>query len=177
MLGLVLAAAWVSLCVAQTETEDAEYRVKAAFLYKFGSYVEWPDGTFERPDSRLAIGVAGADALADKLAQAVSGRTVGGRPVTVRKLRRGDPVKGLHILFIGRMKEGQLAEFLSASKSQPILTVTESENGIARGSMINFVVVEDKVRFEIAPKTARSSYLTISALLLSAAYKVVSEPS
>jgi hypothetical protein len=177
MLGLALAVAWGPFCAAQSETEEAEYRVKAAFLYKFGSYIEWPDGTFERPNTPLAIGVAGADVLADKLAQAVSGRIVGGRPVTVRKLRRGEPVKGLHILFIGRMQEAQLAEFLAASKGFPILTVTESENGLALGSMINFVVIEDKVRFEVAPKAARSRNLIISALLISVAYKIVSEPS
>ena len=177
MLGLALAVAWGPFCAAQSETEEAEYRVKAAFLYKFGSYIEWPDGTFERPNSPLAIGVAGADVLADKLAQAVSGRTVGGHPVTVRKLRRGEPVKGLHILFIGRMQEGQVVELLAASKGFPILTVTESENGLALGSMINFVVIEDKVRFEVAPKAARSRNLIISALLISVAYKIVSEPS
>src|SRR3977135_2048135 len=143
MLGLALAVAWGPFCAAQSETQE-EYRVKAAFLYKFGSYIEWPDGTFERPNSPLAIGVAGADVLADKLAQTVSGRIVGGRPVTVRKLRRGEPVKGLHILFIGRMQEAQLAEFLAASKGFPILTVTESENGLALGRMITFVVIEHK---------------------------------
>jgi hypothetical protein len=95
----------------------------------------------------------------------------------VRKLRRGEPVKGLHVLFVSRVLEGQLAEFLSASKGLPILTVTETANGMALGSMINFVVVDDKVRFEIAPKAAGSASLAISALLLSVAYKVVSEPS
>jgi hypothetical protein len=176
MLGLTVMVVWGPFCAAQTETKDAEYRVKAAFLYKFGSYIEWPDGTFERPDSALVIGVAGADVLADTLARAVAGRSVGGRPVTVRRIRRGDPVKGLHILFVGRMQDGQLAEFLAASRGQPILTVTEAENATALGSMINFVVVDDKVRFEIAPQTVRSMNLTISALLLSVAYRVV-EPS
>jgi hypothetical protein len=75
------------------------------------------------------------------------------------------------------MQEAQLAEFLAASKGFPILTVTESENGLALGSMINFVVIEDKVRFEVAPKAARSRNLIISALLISVAYKIVSEPS
>src|SRR6266568_2186456 len=71
-----------------------EYRVKAAFLYKFGSYIEWPSRSFARTDSPVAIGVMGANALADELAQIVAGRSVNGRAVQVRKLRPGDPIAG-----------------------------------------------------------------------------------
>src|SRR5882757_170699 len=83
---------------AQADARADEYRVKAAFLYKFGGYVEWPDRSFARADSPVVIGVIGGDTLADELAQIVSGRNVNGRPVLVRKLRAGDPIAGLHIL-------------------------------------------------------------------------------
>jgi len=154
-----------------------EYRVKAAFLYKFGSYIEWPSGSFARADSPVAIGVMGADALADELVQIVAGRNVNGRPVRVRKLRPGDPIAGLHVLFVGRAESGRLAEILAAAKGQALLTVTESEGGLELGSMINFVVVEDKVRFDIAPPPSESSNLKISARLLGVARKVVSKSS
>ena len=162
---------------AQADALVDEYRVKAAFLYKFGSYIEWPSGSFARADSPVTIGVMGADALAEELTQIVAGRNVNGRPVRVRKLRPGDPIAGLHVLFVGRGEGGRLAEILTAARGQALLTVTESEEGLELGSMINFVVVEDKVRFDIAPPPSESSNLKISARLLGVARKVVSKSS
>ncbi len=162
---------------AQADAQADEYRVKAAFLYKFGSYIEWPSGSFARADSPVAIGVMGADALADELAQIVAGRNVNGRPVLVRKLRPGGPIAGLHVLFIGGSDSGRLAEILAAARGRALLTVTESEEGLELGSMINFVVVEDKVRFDVAPPPPESGNLKISARLLGVARKVVSKSS
>src|SRR5256885_8265538 len=162
---------------AQADAQVDEYRVKAAFLYKFGSYIEWPSGSFAGADSPVTIGVMGAEALAEELAQIVAGRNVNGRPVRVRKLRPGDPIAGLHVLFVGRAESGRLAEILAAARGQALLTVTESEEGLELGSMINFVVVEDKVRFDIAPPPSESSSLKISARLLGVARKIVSRSS
>jgi hypothetical protein len=162
---------------AQADAQADEYRVKAAFLYKFGSYIEWPDKSFARSDSPVTIGVMGADTLAEELAQIVAGRNVNGRPVLVRKLRPGDSVAGLHVLFIGRSDSGRLAEILAAARGRALLTVTESEEGLELGSMINFVVVEDKVRFDVAPPPSESGNLKISARLLGVARKVVSKSS
>jgi len=175
-LSLGVAAAVSGPRPAQADAQADEYRVKAAFLYKFGSYIEWPSGSFARADSPVAIGVMGADALADELVQIVAGRNVNGRPVRVRKLRPGDPIAGLHVLFVGR-DSGRLAEILAAAKGRALLTVTESEEALELGSMINFVVVEDKVRFDIAPPPSESSNLKISARLLGVARKVVSKSS
>ena len=175
-LSIGVAAGIASPRPAQADTQADEYRVKAAFLYKFGSYIEWPSGSFARADSPVAIGVMGADALADELVQIVAGRNVNGRPVRVRKLRPGDPIAGLHVLFVGR-DSGRLAEILAAAKGRALLTVTESEEALELGSMINFVVVEDKVRFDIAPPPSESSNLKISARLLGVARKVVSKSS
>jgi hypothetical protein len=154
-----------------------EAQVKAAYLYKFGNYVEWPSSTFDNPAAPLSIGVIDADALASELQAIVAGRTINGRPLAVRKLRRGDPLAGLNILFIGRADAALLAETLAAAKGLPILTVTESEDALAIGSMINFVAVDGKLRFEVAPKAAQRGNLAISARLLAVAYKVVSPAS
>ena len=172
----ILVAGGVSSPV-HADAQADEYRVKAAFLYKFGSYIEWPDRSFLRLDSPIAIGVTGADAVADELAQIVAGRSVNGRAVQVRKLRPGDPIAGLHVLFIGRAHGGRLAEILAAAKGLALLTVTESDEALELGSTINFVVVDDKVRFDVAPPPAESGNLKISARLLGVARKVVSKPS
>ena len=174
---IVVAAGFAGPRAAQADAQADEYRVKAAFLYKFGGYIEWPVQRFARPDSPLAIGVMGADALADELAQIVAGRSVSGRAVQVRKLRPGDPIAGLHILFIGRADDTRLPEVLAAAKGRALLTVTESDEALELGSMINFVVVDDKVRFDVALPPADSGNLRISSRLLAVARKVVSKPS
>src|SRR5437016_1994271 len=124
---IVVAAGLASPRPAQADAQADEYRVKAAFLYKFGSYIEWPSQSFARTDSPVTIGVMGADTLADELAQIVAGRSVNGRAVQVRKLRPGDPIAGLHILFIGRADDGRLPEVLAAARGRALLTVTESD--------------------------------------------------
>ena len=78
-----------------------ESEVKAAYLYKFANFVQWPDGSFARADSVLQIGVAGNDALAEQLARVVEGRSVNGHAVVIRKVRRGESMAGLHIVFVG----------------------------------------------------------------------------
>jgi len=176
-LSILVAAGIAGPCAAQSDAQTAEYRVKAAFLYKFGGYVEWPQGVFAKPDSPIAIGVIGAEALAEELARIVAGRTINGRPVTVRKLRPGEAVASLHVLFVGRSDSSRLADILAAAKGQPLLTVTETEEALELGSMINFVVVEDKVRFDVAPPPSESGNLKISARLLGVARKVVTKSS
>src|SRR6267143_815646 len=99
------------------------------------------------------------------------------RELRARKLRPGDPIAGLHVLFIGGSDTGRLAEILAAARGRALLTVTESEGGLELGSMINFVVVEDKVRFDVAPPPPESGNLKISARLLGVARKVVSKSS
>jgi len=165
------------VCWAQGDTQTAEYQVKAAFLYKFASYVDWPPAALPRPDSPLVIGVAGADALADELERAVAGRNVNGHPMTVRKLRRGDALTGVHILFVGRAEGGRAAEILAAARGQPVLTVTESEDAFTSGAAINFVVVDDKVRFDVAVHPAQLGNLRISSRLLAVARRVITSPS
>ena len=179
LLALLVGGAPWPRCLAQSDQTDlqiAEYRVKAAFLYKFASYVEWPARVFVRPESPFVFGVSGADALGEELGQVVVGHSVGGRPVLIRKLRRGDSVEGLHILFVGGTDGGRPAEVLASAKGKPVLTVTESADTFALGSIINFVIVDDKVRFDVALREAELCNLRVSARLLSVARKVLAGP-
>lgn len=152
---------------------NLERQVKAAYLYKFAGFVEWPEGSFAAPDSPLLIGVAGNDALADQVEQMVAGRSVNGHALTVRRLRRGASLAGVHILFIGAMEHGALAELLNAARGQSLLTVSDSSDAASLGCMVNFVVAEDKLRFEVALRPVTGSGLRISARMLAAAHKVV----
>jgi hypothetical protein len=158
-------------------TAEVVTQLKAAYLYRFGSYVEWPSHAFAAPDSPISIGILGAQPLAETLKQMVVGRTVNGREVKVVDMQPEDRLVGLHILFIGAGGEARAADILVEVKSQPTLTVTESENAFAKGSMINFVVVDGKVRFDIASKPPGPADLSISARLMTTARKVVASPS
>jgi hypothetical protein len=169
LMGALLVAASAALGQAG---ERADIPIKAAFLYKFGGFVEWPPEAFERPDSVLTIGVIGADALAGELESIVAERTMQGRRVAVRKLRRGESLAGLQVLFVGQSEGGKLGEILQGARRQPLLVVTESEDAFSQGSMINFVV-EDKVRFDVALPPADRAQIRISARLLAVARKVI----
>lgn len=147
-------------------------QVKAAYIYNFVNFVDWPGEVFAETDSPLQIGVVDAEKLADQLALTVAGRTVRGRGLTVHKLRPRDGFAGLQILVVGTASKAQLAELLIAARDRPILLVTEAEGALASGSMINFVKTNERLRFEIAPRTAEHSGLTISARLLAAALHV-----
>lgn len=162
---------------ALTEEQLAEYKIKAAFLYKFGSYIEWPDNAFAAEDTPFTVGIIGAEELADSLEEIVANRTVGGRPVEVRKLDFADPLSGVQVLFIGQTGPEILASVLETTKQQPVLIVTETEDSLSLGSMINFVVADNKVRFDVALDSAQRSNLKISSRLLAVARKVVTENS
>jgi len=168
---LTLAGAPTGAC-AQGELQRAEYQVKAAFLCKFGNYVEWPAQPAAGAETPFGIGAFASDAVFDELTRAAAGQTVNGRRIAVRRLARGEPLDGLAIVFVARSHANLLAETLAAAKGQPILTVSESEQGTAVASIVNFVIVADKVKFDIALPQAEQSNLKISARLLAVARSV-----
>lgn len=177
LLALLLAAGTSSILLlpersaAQDDVQVTEARIKAVFLFKFAGYVEWPEHAFADPQTPFVIGVLHADGLAAELAQIVAGRAVQGRPVEVRRLRAGDALDGLHVLFVGRAGRSALRDTLARLSGQPTLRVTESDGALSAGSMINFVLVEGKVRFDIVPPTDAGG-LRISSRLLAVARDV-----
>ncbi len=172
-MSLVLACAWSLADLNAAEgAEPLEPRVKAAFLYKFASYVEWPESAFGQPEAPFTIAVVGADPIASELKQAVAGRRVNDRPIAVKQLRPGESIVGAHILFLGNSVTPQLGSLLKAARPFPVLTVTESEGALAEGSVINFVMVDQRIRFEISRESANRSKLRLSSRLLAVAQHV-----
>ena len=151
------------------EESTLEQRVKAAFLYQFAGYVEWPPNSFPQSTTPISIAVMGADTVAGELDQVVTGRTIGGRSVTVKRVKPGESLAGVHILFVGRAESARLGQ-LGTPKA--MLTVTETDGALTHGSMINFVLVERRVRFEIALDSAEKSGLKLSSRLLAVAQQV-----
>jgi hypothetical protein len=172
MLGLGIS--WLALPPARAQglRFAAENQIKAAYLFKFLTFTEWPPQAFGTPEAPLEIGVLASAALAQELLQTVAGRTVNGRGVLVRELGEGGTTAGLHVLFIGRAATRRAAQLIAATRGQPLLTVGEAEDGMPTGIAINFVVIDDKVRFDIAPVAAEAAGLRISSRLLGVARKV-----
>ncbi len=170
---LLLALALPLAALAQVDSRPSEAQIKAAFLYKFGDFVQWPPASFPRADAPFAIGVMGAEDVAAALEQLVANRTVQGRPVVVRHVRPGESLARLHMLFIGQSDAPRLADTLAAAKGQALLIVTESDNAISQGSMINFVADDQRVRFDIALASAERGQLKISSRLLAVARRVI----
>jgi len=154
------------------ESTPLERKVKAAFLYKFAGYVEWPGSAFRAGDEPLVIGVLGDDPLARDLERLVRGRTSAGRPVLVRWIEDAAAPGNVHLLFIGRREHHRAAEALRAVRQRPVLIVTESHDALDEGSMINFVIDEGRVRFEVNLEAVDRNGLGLSSRLLTVARNV-----
>ena len=111
-------------------------------------------------------------ALARSLAQVAEGKEVGGRPLQVRAVEPGEELDSLHILFIGADARSRAGELIEAVEGRPVLTVSDDPAVHARGTMVNFVVVDQRVRFDIAVAPVRRSSLHMSALMMTAAREV-----
>ena len=143
--------------------------VKAAFLYNFAGFVEWPEHAHAK-DS-LVIGVIGAEDVEAALRSTSGPRMLQNRNVTVRRIRNASEAADVHILFIGADENYRLRSILSAVERRPILTVTESTDGMEFGSIINFVTT-NRVQFEISLKAAAVAGLQLNARLLSVAIHI-----
>lgn len=156
---------------AGDDEDMAEYQVKAAFVCKFANYVDWPAQVLGAAGEPLRIGVLAGSAVVEEFRRMAAAASVAGRTVEVRPLQRGEAPDGLHVLFVARAMAAHAGELLAYLKGRPVLTVTELDPGSATG-IINFVVIDDKVRFDIQLPTAAQSGLKISVRLLGVARRV-----
>jgi hypothetical protein len=154
----------------RAESGTPEYVVKAAYLYKFTPFVEWPPSAFAAPSSPFYVCVLGGDPFGASLDQALSGRHVGQHPIQVRRLQALSGVDECHILYLGGPR-GQVTAALSKVRGTPVLSVTEQSLGVG-GGVVQFVVEDGHVRFTIDAGAAAANKVTISAKLLSLAAAV-----
>ena len=141
-----------------------EYDLKAAMLSRFVSFVEWPEEAFDAPDAPYVIGVYGSNPFGPALEESVGGQIVGDWQFQVRPWGPGMEDAALHLLFVPR------GEVLPASErnrlgNNPVLIVTETENSASRG-IINLVLEDNRVRFQISRRAANQSGLRLSSQLL-----------
>lgn len=154
------------------ESPSFEYQVKAACLYNFAKFVDWPPAAFPDQKSPIVFGILGEDPFGNVLEGFIKNKTINGRTLTIKRSRRVEDLKNCQILFISRSEQARLAQILTALKGLNILTVSDTEEFLADGGIINFKMQGDKVRFEVNLATAQRAALKISSELLELAIAV-----
>lgn len=149
------------------QATSKEYQVKAAFLFNFMQFVEWPPTVFKNADDPFRIGVLGQDPFNAALEDTVQGETISNHKIIVEHAMQVDDLKNCQLIFISKSEKKHVAEILSALDDKPVLTVSEIEGFAERGGGINFYLEGNKVRFEVNPDAARHDGLKVSSQLLS----------
>ena len=145
--------------------EFDEYAVKAAYLYNFAKFVEWPASAFASADAPLSICIAGDNPFGGAL-DALSGKMVESRPVAVRHLPATTGLEKCHIVYIGRAEQGRFKAVLAKLARLPVLTVGDVANFAQEGGMIGLVEAEQRIRFNINLAATRQANLKLSSQLL-----------
>ena len=173
LLWMTALAADVSFVVAQYEDDSAvsrEYAIKAAYLYQFGRYVQWPTNTFSSDDSPLVIGLLRTDPFGDILQKIARTKRIEGRPITVRQFASMADYVPCHILFVASsVSPEERAAAIQKVRGTPVLLVGEDPGFAKQGGTVNFFQEENRIRFEINAEAAKRDQLKISSKLLSLA--------
>jgi len=152
-----------------------EYQVKAAFLYNFAKFVEWPAAAFKTSTDPILVCVLGRNPFGNALEEAIRGKSIAGRSFAYRHVSDAAGASACQILFVGGDESKHFRSLLESLKPMGILTVGETQGFAADGGVINFKLDDGRVRFEINVEAAEHEQLHISAKLLSLAQIVKPE--
>ena len=170
VLGLFAAAFFATPVLAQ---RPAEYQVKAAYLYGFGRFVEWPATAAVSGDGAFVLCVLGEDPFGRLLDQAAEGAVLKNQPVNVRRIGRPEDGAGCDTLFVSASEQPRLPRILSVLGRQPVLTVGDSPEFAQRGGMIGFSMEGSRVRFTVNLAAAQDAGLMLQSELLRVAASVL----
>lgn len=157
---------------SDASTRELEYEVKGAFLIKFGEFVDWPAHAFGAANAPFTISVLGSDLMFEVLEQLARQRAINGRPIRIRRAQLNEPIPPSQILFVAQMQTERLRAAADALMSAGVLTVTENSQPPQPSGIINFVIRDNRVRFEIDADAAEQAGLKISSKVLSLAVAV-----
>ncbi len=156
----------IAMTAAAQSARAPEYEVKAAFLYNFAKFVEWPSASLA-PSFRICV--LGRDPFGVALSNIVQSKSISGRPIVRVQLQSPAEVRLCHVLFISQSDPEALKQVLERTRGLPVLTVGESADFLRLGGSINFVLEQDRVRFEINLESAERHHLKLSSKLLAVA--------
>jgi hypothetical protein len=149
-----------------------ENELKAAYLYNFAKYVDWPTAALPRENAPLVMCIIGKSPV-NEVIESLAGKTIKNRRLVVRQFSRVEDLRECNILFVNTSVKTSLTQILASVTSRPILTVSDSKGFAAAGGVIEFVPVGDKIRFEINNRAAQHVNIRISSHLLRLATTVI----
>jgi len=152
--------------------EPTEFEVKAALVYNFAKFVDWPTAAFASPSAPLVVGIVGDDEVGEALEATLRNKVLDGHPVQVRRVNGADEARACQLLYVATSERKHASALLQGLRGANILTVSDIADFAARGGQINFVLENRRVRFVINPANADSAGLHISAKLLALARTV-----
>jgi hypothetical protein len=164
-------ALWLGACgcvtcaLAQKQNASREYDLKAAFLYNFATFGEWPPSAFVHPNSPFIIGVLGADPFGRALEEIVAGERIKGRPIIIQRFDRLFGSESCHILFISASEKSRLAEVLAYYRERPVLTVSDIPGFVDAGGRVGFTT-STRIGLQVNQAALRAGNLAISPKLL-----------
>jgi hypothetical protein len=156
---------------ALSATSYSEDAVKAAYLYRFTQYIEWPEAASAAEP--FTIAVLDAPGVAAELRRILPNHRIKNSAAQVREITRVQDLGSAQMLYIGSAQIDRVRNAIAALAARPVLVVTDAEQGLAAGSILNFVMLEHRVRFEVSLTAADRSQLRIGAELLGVATRVV----
>jgi hypothetical protein len=158
----------VGILAVNAQESASEYQVKAAFLVNFPKYTDWPTEAFVETNSPIIIAILGETKVAEELQKIISGRTINGRKILLKRLVIGEEASAFHILFIAATEQPRAPNLLAKLK-RGVLTVGESEEFLSTGGMINLARRSQKVALDVNLAATEAAGLQISSKLLSVA--------
>jgi hypothetical protein len=158
------------LAYSQAISED---QVKAAYLFNFAKFVEWPQETFPDATAPIHLCVLNDPTIGSELSQIVKDKHISGRSIVVAQIQNGEQGRSCQILFINSAQNSQIEHILKVLQGASVLTVGEATQFVEQGGIVNFVIQDDQVHFQVNHKAATQSRLRMSARLLSVAKLVI----
>jgi len=162
-------------CAGSRAAPPPEYHVKAAYLFNFGQFVEWPAAAWDSPNAPFSICIVGDDPFGNILDDVVRGESIKGHQLVIRRFQPGEAIAGCNILFIGRSEAANLPQILGTLRGRSVLTVTDTAGNESREAIIVLVTENNRVRMRINVAAARANNLVISSKLLRPAEVVGNE--
>lgn len=166
VLGFLVLAIWMDRSVQLSAQTVEDSRVKAAYLYNFAKFVEWPSGAFRNAEDPTVICVVGDERTSDVLESALNGKKAAGKLVEARTPHSSSEIKSCHVLFIGFSDKQRIAQLLNQLQGASVLTVGQSDQFLSLGGMINLALKDSRIELEIDPDASSAVGLKISSRLL-----------
>lgn len=172
---IAVAAAWAlvgALSLHAQQAKPGEYQVKAAYLYNFGRFVDWPAPVTQAQNDSFAICVLGDNPFGPALKATVTQESIGGKTVVAKQISAPEEAVNCRVLFISSSEDKRLKEIFSSLGRASVLTVSDLPKFTQRGGMVQFVLEGSRVRFEVNSASAERAGLTLSSELLKVAVNV-----